>query len=225
MLARPVTVVAPWIPKREPTDKFPVEIRVSGSISESGVLESPVFSPEAGLEKYIRAIQEVLPYWQFQPATDKESCGPVRSRGAMTVWFEEKDGVPSVWVSSPAKETAAIAKNEAKPPRKPRVYVSAPRPRFPTNAARAGMEGEAVLLFKVDFRGDVVDTRLLYAAPHKAFGQAALDGARGVKFSPGTEEEDAQKSICILVPMNFCLLGTPHYPYSSCSKNRSSLKE
>ena len=50
----------------------------------------------------------------------------------------------------------------------------------------------------------------LYSIPHKAFGEAALAGSRRVKFSSGAPEEDAQKTVCILLPFRYCLTAIPN---------------
>ncbi|MBL0121487.1 MAG: hypothetical protein IPP88_01735 [Betaproteobacteria bacterium] len=65
--ASPILTIRPKFPDREPTDIFPVEIRITGNINEAGVLTSPTFSPAEGKEKFVRAIEEVLPQWRFQP--------------------------------------------------------------------------------------------------------------------------------------------------------------
>ena len=101
--ARPLLVVPPVFPKREATDKLPVEIRVSGSVSEDGTMESVEFSPIKGNEKFIQAIKDVLPLWRIRPAVDGKLCAPVTAKGVILVWFEEKEGAPSVSVSTPLR--------------------------------------------------------------------------------------------------------------------------
>lgn len=212
---RPILIITPESPKKEVSDVLPVEIRISGSVNATGSLEAPVFSPIEGNEKYINAIKDVLNLWRFRPAIDSKSCMPIASNGVLSVWFEEKNGSPSVSVSTP-KRQPVIGKADAKPRPLPRVYLNRPRPEYPQSARRAGMEGYTELLFSANHEGEVVQTTVLYSIPNKIFGDAAIAGSRRVKFSAGSPEDDSQKSVCILVPFKYCLTSNVTYPYSAC---------
>ena len=214
---RPILVVSPAFPKLEPTDILPVEIRVSGAVNAEGALETPEFSPIQGNEKFINAIKDVLNLWRFRPAIDSKSCTPTASNGVLLVWFEERNGVPSVSVSTPKRQPVSETA-DAKPKPFPRVFLNSPKPEYPSGARRAGMEGSAELLFNVNHQGDVLQTTALYSIPNKIFGDAAIAGARRVKFSAGAPEDDAQKTVCILVPFKYCLTSGATYPNSACSK-------
>ena len=214
---RPILVVSPAFPTREPSDVLPVEIRVSGSVNAEGALETPQFSPIEGNEKFINAIKDVLNLWRFRPAIDSKSCAPTPSNGVLLVWFEEKNGVPSVSVSTPKRQPAG-ENVDAKPRPLPRVFLNSPKPEYPSGARRAGKEGSAELLLNVNHQGDVLQTTVLYSIPNKIFGDAAIVGARRVKFSAGAPEDDAQKTVCILVPFKYCLTSGATYPNSACSK-------
>ncbi len=212
---RPILVVTPEFPKRDPSDVLPVEIRVSGSVNAAGSLDAAEFSPIEGNEKFINSIKEVLGLWRFRPAVDSKACAPVASNGVLLVWFEEKNGVPSVSVSTPKRQQVSVAP-DAKPRPTPRVFISRPKPEYPVGARRAGMEGSTELLFSANHQGEVLQTTVLYSIPNKIFGDAAITGARRVKFSPGAPEVDPQKSVCILVPFKYCLSSGAIYPYSGC---------
>ena len=212
---RPILIVPPAFPKSEPSDKLPVEIRVSGSVSVAGALEAPEFSPIEGNEKFINAIKDVLHLWRFRPAIGKETCMPVVSTGVVLVWFEEKDGMPSVSVSMP-KWPSASRVADAKPRYFPRVFLYRPKPEYPASARRAGMEGSTELLFNVDYQGEVLQTTVLYSIPAKIFGEAAIFGSRRVKFSAGAPDDDAKKNVCILVPFKYCLSASASYPNAFC---------
>jgi len=221
-LARPILIVPPKFPTREPTDMFPVEIRISGSVGETGELTSPVFLPVTGKEKFIRAIEEVLPHWRFKPAVGDE-CQPKRSDGVLSVWFEEKRDGPSVSVSTPVnKNNAKVTEDDGKPHVTPRVYEWRPKVDYPAAAHNAGMEGATELLFLVDLQGNVLQTKVLYSTPHKIFGEAAIQGSRRTKFSAGKPDEINKKTICILVPFLFCVSnGSAIYPNSACAYPKS----
>ena len=212
---RPIFIVPPAFPKSEPTDKLPVEIRVSGSVSVEGVLEAPDFSPTEGNEKFITAIKDVLNLWRFRPAIGNETCMPVVSTGVVLVWFEEKDGMPSVSVSMP-KRPSASGTADAKPKRFPRVFVNRPKIEYPFRARIAGMEGSAELLFNVNHQGETLQTTVLYSIPNKIFGDAAIAGSRRVKFVAGAPDDDAKKNVCTILPFYYCLESDASYPMPAC---------
>ena len=125
-------------------------------------------------------------------------------------------GSPSVSVSTPKKKPVS-ATVDGKPRAVPRTFATRPKVEYPYAARRAGMEGSAELLFKADNQGEVLQTRLLYSIPSKVFGDAALAGSRRAKFTAAAPEEDAQKTVCILLPFLYCLRGGATYPNSACS--------
>lgn len=215
--ARPLLVVPPVFPKREVTDKLPVEIRVSGSVSEDGTMESVEFSPLEGNEKFIQAIKDVLPLWRIRPAVDGKLCAPVAAKGIILVWFEEKNGAPSVSVSTPKQEPVS-ASVDGKPRAAPRTFVVRPKVNFPTGARRAGMEGSTEILIKANHQGELLQATVLFSIPHRMFGDAARAGSTRVKFSAGSPEEDVQKTVCIVVPFNFCLTNFVDYRHWACAK-------
>ena len=213
----PILLVAPDIPKRDPADKWPIEIRVSGTVNELGTLDSAAFSPVEGNERYIQAIKEVLSFWRFRPAIDNKLCAPVASTGVVLVWFEEKDGKPSVSVSTPKISSEPEANKAAIAT--PRVTMKIrPKVEYPTDARRVGMEGSAELLFQVSPQGEVIQTKLLYAVPDKIFGDEALRGARRTQFSLSAAADAPAKNLCVLLPISFCLQSPVTYPAQACLK-------
>jgi TonB family protein len=214
---RPVLVVPPVFPKREVTDKLPVEIRVSGSVTETGTMESVEFSPIEGNEKFIQAIKDVLPHWRIRPAVDEKLCAPVAGKGVMLVWFEEKNGAPSVSVSARKPEPESVPVDGV-PRAAPRTLVVRPKVDFPIAAQRAGMEGSAELLLKTNHQGELLQATVLFSIPHKVFGDEARAGSRRSKFSVGAPDEDAQKTLCIILPFKFCLTSFVNYPSPVCAK-------
>jgi TonB family protein len=214
---RPILLVVPNVPKRDPADKWPIEIRVSGTVNELGTLDSAVFSPVEGNEKYVQAIKEVLQFWRFRPAVDDKLCAPVASSGSVLVWFEEKDGKPAVSVSVPKNSPGREANKAAVP--MPRVTLKVrPKVEYPSDARRAGMEGSAELLFQINPQGEVIQTRLLYSIPNKIFGDESLLGARRTQFSLSGTSDAPEKNRCIALPLLFCLQSPATYPSQACLK-------
>lgn len=212
---RPILVIPPQFPKEAAIDKLPVEIRVKGMVSEDGTLLSPEFSPLDGNEKFIEAIKDVLPLWRFRPAVDQTLCAPVASNGVLLVWFEAKDGSPSVSVSYPKRAvvSAATAANVAAAGR---TFTRSPRIEFPFSARVAGMEGSAVLLIAVNYEGEIVQKRVLYSVPNKVFGDAALMGVKRALFNVIKPEADTPKTVCMTMPLKYCLSSGVNYPSGAC---------
>ena len=216
--ARPVLIISPKFPDATPADKLPVEVRISGTVNEAGVLTSPAYLHSEGKEIFIRAIEEVLPQWRFKPAVDEESCQTVSSVGTMSVWFEEKGGRPIVSVSMPLK-----SKGEDALERIVDQYSFVRRPNFeyPQAARRVGMEGATELLFKVNEEGDVLQATLVFSTPNKVFGEAAIEATKRVKFVPRAPDKSARKIRCIVFPLAFCLTDGADYPNSACGKRET----
>lgn len=214
--ARAVLIVPPAFRYLDPAIKFPVEIRVKGTVNDKGVMESVEYSPVEGNEKFIAAIERVLSLWIFRPSVDNATCAPIASTSVLLVWFEEKDGKPVVSVSMPKNQLAAKSIDD-KPAPVPRILEIRPKVTYPSSARRAGMEGAADLLYAVNPEGEVLQTRVLYSSPSTVFGDEALAGSRRVKFSAGTTD-DARKQFCILIPFRYCLIDGARYPSSACVK-------
>ena len=60
------------------------------------------------------------------------------------------------------------------------------RPAYPEFARRAGVEGQVIVQFVVDERGNVVDPVVVRSA-NDLLSEAALDAVRKVKFTPGQQ--------------------------------------
>ena len=212
---RPILVVPPEFPKLASTDKLTVEIRVKGIVSEDGKLEAPEFSPVEGNEKFIEAIKEVLPLWRFRPAVDQALCAPVASNGVVQVWFEVKEGSPTVSVSFP-KNSVISPSTAAKAPVVVRTLTRRPKIEFPFAARCVGMEGSATLLLMVNHEGEIVQKRVLYSIPDKAFGDAGLIGVRRALFNVIKPEADTPKTICMSLPINYCLSNGANFRSNTC---------
>lgn len=102
--ATPRMVVPPVYPadrlKNGVTTQVEAILRISGRGFASQVLS---IKSGNGDEAFEKAVKDVLRYWEFESYTDCE-CKPVESTARLTVWFEIKEGKPSISVSSPPPE-------------------------------------------------------------------------------------------------------------------------
>ncbi|MCY7313615.1 MAG: energy transducer TonB, partial [Pseudoxanthomonas sp.] len=77
----------------------------------------------------------------------------------------------------PAAVAAATAGNTLQ-------VVSAPPPRYPPEALRAGTSGEVVVEITVGTDGSVTGARVVRASPPRVFDREALNAARRWRFAP-----------------------------------------
>lgn len=222
--ARPVLIVAPAFPERRSADVLPVEIKVVGTVSEKGELTDAKFPGAEGKEKYVQEVQSVLALWRFRPPVPKDTCVPAQGENTLSVWFEEKNGKPTVWVSVPTDPPPNVRGKDGKLERSSRQYAARPRLEFPEMASQVGMEGAAELLMLVNRRGDVLKTTVLYSTPNKIFGEAAIEGSRRVRLEPLAETDTGGETKCYTIQFQFCLAHgiRVEYPNSGCAQSRYS---
>ena len=88
------------------------------------------------------------------------------------------------------REAAARATTAATPPAAARAaapslrLVSAPSPRYPPEALRAGTSGEVLVEITVGTDGSVTNARVVRADPPRVFDREALNAVRRWKFEP-----------------------------------------
>jgi TonB family protein len=212
-LAQPLLIVPPAYPKGIPADNPSARIRMKGMINTRGQLVAPEFDNIEGEAGFVDAIREVVEFWRFRPAIEMVSCKTKDSEGVLFVWFEMKDGKPSVSVSMPVRQEIESALKALSA--KPRVYVRRPKMEFPTSARRNRVEGAAEVLLAVNGQGDIVDSTVVYSVPGIEFGDSLLRGIRSVKFSADESTENPGKTTCISQTATFCL-GNAKYSHPIC---------
>jgi TonB family protein len=67
------------------------------------------------------------------------------------------------------------------------VLISSPRPQYPDNALKHGIEGDVVVLFTIDTRGAVKDAVIEQSRPAGVFDLAALRAIESARYQPRTE--------------------------------------
>ncbi len=218
-LATPVLLAhMPRFPSSLPSGKERVQVRLKGTISERGVMETAVFESEPGEEAFADAIKPVLAHWRFRPALAAKGCKPVASEAVAYVWVEEKNGRMTFSVSTAPEPTAGPASAVAK--YKWRNYVQPPQPEYPTRARRAAFDGTAEIAMTFNSKGDMVHSELVYSIPISDFGDALESAARFVKLEPG-ESPEPGRDLCVIQAINFCLQdGAPRYSTPYCDRKR-----
>ena len=96
---------------------------------------------------------------------------------------------------------AAGCEKEALPETPPRQISASPF-RYPEDLWDAGVEGETVLRIFVSEAGGVDSTRVERSSGHAAFDQAALQGARELRFDPARRGPE-KVGAWVLLPVQF----------------------
>ena len=127
--------------------------------------------------------------------------------------FELKAGNPSISVSSPVVEKS----DPTGTPLRGLHLVSEHRAPFPYDARQAGIEGFAEIIVEVDSEGDIASKAIISSVPNALFGQAAMGALRYAKFSKIDMSQYPYKTICVVLPFNFCMpSGQARYPDPRC---------
>jgi tetratricopeptide (TPR) repeat protein len=220
--AQPLLIVPPVFPKNTSQELLPLELRMTGTVDAGGNFTLPVFTPAQNTTDFTRAVLDVLPYWRFRPALDRKACKAVDSKAVVNIYFELKEGQPSISVSSPARTNGAPGRPGSQ------AFVTRPTIQYPASMLARGIEGSVEALMRVNGKGEVVERSLLFSIPKPEFGVATIEGLRRVEFSSDESIKDLEATSCYTVPIKFCIEnGHPDYADPKCSpeytKNEESL--
>jgi len=84
----------------------------------------------------------------------------------------------------------------------PELLPDHPTIAYPVELWDQGIEGEALLLVRVDEEGVVDSVAVERSSGHAAFDSAAVAGARGLRFRPG-RKGDERVSLWVRLPVKF----------------------
>ncbi|TMN15902.1 energy transducer TonB, partial [Pseudoxanthomonas sp. X-1] len=104
---------------------------------------------------------------------------------------------------APRPQTAAAPAAEEPAPRPAtpaasggeRRLLSAPPPRYPMDALRAGTSGQVVVEITIGGDGDVTNARVVQATPPRVFDRAALTAVKRWKFEPTGATSTTRRTI------------------------------
>lgn len=216
-LAKPMLIVSPTYPPNAVAEGRTAELKIRGTITTDGKLESPVFSTAPGDEAFTHAVRQVLEAWRFVPGIDRDACAAVPMQAEVRVSFEIKEGKPAIFVSIPPAEEYPAAKDPAK-----RLVKLSHQPRtgFPRDAVRKGIEGHAYVLARIEKSGEVSHVNLLSSTPLHVFGDEAVRAMRQARyevFNPDAWEKDF---LCGQIEFDFCLGSDAVYRVPQCRSKR-----
>jgi len=85
----------------------------------------------------------------------------------------------------------------------PRYDIN-PKPSYPIQARRRGLQGTVMLKVLVDASGSVADVRLAASSGHSILDRAAMNSVRSWSFSPGLSG-GRPRQMWVMVPVRFAL--------------------
>jgi TonB family protein len=217
---KPLLIVPPDYPSKALAERRGAEIRMRGTITTEGTLESVAFSNDPSAEDFVEAIRAVMKNWRFVPGVDNASCSPVPLEADVYVWFEIKDDKPAIFVSAPKSSDPTIV--NAGDPRNRLVWYRRPKPTYPMAAWRAGVEGVAHVLVRVSKSGEIIETNTLASSPVRDFGDEAVHGLRRAKYQALDPEIWKTDSVCALIDFLFCIDASAEFPSRQCAAKRAS---
>jgi len=212
--ALPLFIVSPVFPGNISPDSLPVEIRVTGTVTLAGKFKEPAFSPAEGKAPFVQSILDVLPGWRFRPAIDGVACNTKESQAVVIVYFEFKDGKPSISISSPVhREITGVSQVFDG---KSRGFARRPKTTYPISMSRRGIEGTVEVLVKADGEGEIVAKRIIYSIPSDDFGEAVLDALKPVTFTKDTPPSST--NVCYTYLTLFCMASGVDFPDPKCHR-------
>lgn len=128
-----------------------------------------------------------------QAAQQKQAAAALAAQQAQVQAEQERQAAAARAAEAQQKQAAAAPKPAPPPPPAPVAaaqaaqelrIVSAPAPRYPPDAFRAGTSGEVVVEITVGPDGSVSNARVVRATPTRVFDREAINAVRRWKFEP-----------------------------------------
>ena len=141
-------LVPPEFPKAALDQGRSGYVDVRGRVSPIGFLEEIEYSPEdAGSGVFIDPIRKVIAHWELEPPLGRD-CQPSEERIVNRVWFDVKDGKPSVSVSL-VRPQAGVPPPTLRP-------LQREDPVYPNSLRRSGDQAVVYARLVVDPSGQVL---------------------------------------------------------------------
>jgi TonB family protein len=221
-VAKPLLIVPPDYPAQALAEGRTAEIRVQGTVTTEGVLESVVFSNRPGEEDFVEAARAVLKMWRFIPGVDSAACSTVPLDASFRIWIEIKEKEPAIFVSVPATADEKSETKKESAQQKKLTWYRRPQPVFPGSAHRAGVEGMAYVLMRIAKSGEITEANVLASSPVREFGDEAARATRRARYEPFDSSAWGKESICSQVEFRFCIGENAEFPLRQCGSRRES---
>src|SRR5882672_7043392 len=146
-LATPLTVVAPAFPPNMSAPASGVRVDVVGTVLANGEIKPTSITADNEQRPFVDAVIDVLRWWRFVPAIDKQRCAPKDSESRFSIWFEGSAATPKIYFSFPKRETASDGGSNWV------ESIRAPKVEYPIDLL--GVEGQVQVLYLVSPDGKV----------------------------------------------------------------------
>lgn len=108
----------------------------------------------------------------------------------------------STAIESTDRDKSSSIRKPAAPSEQAATLLQQPKPAYPRDAERAGIEGTVMILASVDANGDVTDTRIDKRSGSASLDHAAMQEVRNWHFKPATHDGKAVTSM-VQVPVQY----------------------
>jgi TonB family protein len=193
--AQPVVIVAPTYPAAAARDRVEGTVDVHGLVLSDGNFD--LKRVEGERDDLKAAVKDVIELWRFVPGYG-EDCSPRPVEAQLRVWFEMKDGKPSISISRPVKTPEPPRLDEAAGTLK---AVKRSDPAYPPAAIRANKQGKVEALLLVGEEGDVKRVEIVPSTTHQIFSNEVAKALSKWKFEP----RPGGKSVCAIYTVVFSL--------------------
>jgi len=178
--AAQVTVfVPPEFPAKALREKVEAMVEVTGTVKKDGSLAVEKLEVAPDRAEFRDAVMAVEGYWRFRPDYDS-ACHAKEAPGQIRVWFELKDGKPSISITAPKKlASTPLAPSKLYP------VVRQVDPWYPSAAWHDRIEARIEALMRVSDAGKVEEVVIVPGAYESQFGEAATTALMQWEFAPG----------------------------------------
>src|SRR5258708_10543567 len=176
--AAQITVsVPPDYPGAALRDGVEATVDVHGTVRADGHLAVSQIKAIPDREDFRVAVTDVVHFWLLRPRYDS-TCHAMDVEGQVRVWFEIKEGKPSISISVPPKEKVTETVSDAS------LYRAVRRvnPAYPRDAWRAGREGSVEVLLHVADSGEVEEIVIVPGRDSGEFGPPIVKAFRKWQF-------------------------------------------
>lgn len=224
--ASPKVVLPPTYPPDALAKGVTAVVEARVKLTATGRLEAIVeTASEPKLDAFEAAVREVLKHWTFEQSFD-DDCRPVAAEGRLKVWFEIKEGKPTISVThmpaAPRSDRVGL-KNLNRP-----EVIEALQARYPRQARLDGEQAIVYARLSVDpASGATQDVKIVTLSGHprifkKQSGSAKLSGeptiamlfagaaATGLKvarFDPESVKASGHVEVCMSVDFRLSPVG------------------
>ncbi len=174
--AQTLIFLPPDYPEAALAKKATAVVDVFGRVRADGMLEAARVEVKPANPDFEAAVRTAMPYWLFRPNYDAATCEPSPVEVQVRVWFELRDGQPTISLSVPKK----VPHVEAKVLKRVGQWSID----YPREAIRRGVQGQVQTYVRVNAAGETEAVVIEPGAHHPWLAEATRQGLRKMKFEP-----------------------------------------